>query len=92
MISNRKENILTLLVESTTREKLYIYDVILLSPFDFQDEMIIAVVIDTPDSSLRVLFIRERDEGETSRDLFRLVLGQERTNHFTEWLEQLLEI
>lgn len=66
--------------------------VVLLGPFDLQDEMIVAVVVDTPDGTLGVFFVGERHERKSTRHLFRLVFGQERAHNFAERLEQLLQI
>lgn len=64
----------------------------LLRPFDLEDEMIVAVVVDAPDGALRVLAILEVDEGEAARRLRVLVLGEEDAVDLAERLEQLHQV
>ncbi len=64
----------------------------LLGPFDLEDEMVITVVVDAPDGSLRVILVGECDKGETARHILIFILGQERAQHFSERLEQLLNV
>ena len=52
--------------------------------------MIVTVVVDTPNSTLSVFFVGECNEGEASRHLLGLVLGEERANDFAERFEELL--
>ena len=54
--------------------------------------MIVTVVVDAPNGSLRVLFVLKVDKRESSRHLRVLILGQKYAINFAERLEQLHEI
>ena len=64
----------------------------LLGPFHFENQMIIAETGDTFDGFLRVFLVVESDESEAFRGVVGLVFGEKDTTDLTKWNEQITKI